>query len=244
MKAFLAAFALVALTTAPGWAADVTYLPDGRTMVVDAPAAAPRGIVLLIPGGDSQLSIGTAGDPRPSGNFVIRTRTMWLDAGFAIAYLNDPTDLREPIARLHALGRPVVVVSTSRGTIVAGQNSARLGAAGPDLVVLTSPVTSGGPAPSEVRPGMPASLAVVDLHTVSVPVLVVTNDGDSCRVSTTGGAVALAKRFTPPAQVLHVSSSAMTSAPCEAFSPHGYLGIEADVIHKIIDWIRAQPARN
>jgi hypothetical protein len=33
------------------------------------------------------------------------------------------------------------------------------------------------------------------------------------------------------------------SPPCEAMSPHGYFGIEAEVVKRIADWIRATPAR-
>jgi hypothetical protein len=35
----------------------------------------------------------------------------------------------------------------------------------------------------------------------------------------------------------------MRSDPCEAFSPHGYLGIEASVIQRIATWIDAAPGR-
>ena len=31
------------------------------------------------------------------------------------------------------------------------------------------------------------------------------------------------------------------SGPCEARSPHGYLGIEPDVVKAIADWIKAAP---
>jgi hypothetical protein len=31
--------------------------------------------------------------------------------------------------------------------------------------------------------------------------------------------------------------------PCEGMSPHGYLGIEADVVQRIAAWIGASPAR-
>lgn len=242
MKIALAVAALVAFAATPVYGAGVTTLTDGRTLFVASPTGAPRGVVVLIPGGDSQLRIGPDGSPKPSGNFVIRTRQLWIDAGFAIAYLSDPTDLREPIARLRPLGVPIVLVSTSRGTIVAAQNAASLGAAGPDQIVLTSPVTSGGPLTAEKRPGIPISLAEINVQPVSVPTLIVTNDGDTCGVSTPAGALALATRFTPPAPVVHVNSAQIRSAPCEAFSPHGYLGIEGDVVGKIIGWVKSNMA--
>ena len=36
---------------------------------------------------------------------------------------------------------------------------------------------------------------------------------------------------------------AKRSDPCEAMSPHGYLGIEADVVQRIADWVLAAFAR-
>jgi hypothetical protein len=33
------------------------------------------------------------------------------------------------------------------------------------------------------------------------------------------------------------------SSVCEAFAPHGFLGIEAAVVQRIADWIRATPAK-
>lgn len=185
-----------------------------------------KGTVLLVPGGSTLLSLGPKGETR-SPNFVIRTRAMLLAAGFAIAYMDNPSDLRQPIQRLAAIAKPVVILSTSRGTIVAASNAARLGSEGPDLLVLTSPVTAGGD-----------SLAHVDLRSIAIPSLVVTNDNDTCRVSPPDGAVALAERLGS-ATILHFSSSQLTGNVCEPLSPHGYLGIEVDVLRQIINWIES-----
>ena len=192
-------------------------------MQPDVPPA--KGIVLLIPGGTTLLTLGPKGQT-DSSNFVIRTRSFLLTNGYAIAYMDNPSDLGDAMGRLRAIAKPVVILSTSRGTIVAGSNAARLGANGPDLLILTSPVTVGND-----------SLARVDLHSIIIPALVVTNDNDTCRVSPPSGAVALADRLGS-ATILHFSSSQVNGNVCEPLSPHGYLGIEPDVMHQIVNWIQ------
>ena len=182
--------------------------------------------MLLVPGGTTLLKLGPKGQT-DSSNFVIRTRSFLLGNGYAIAYMDNPSDLSEALGRLRAIAKPVVIESTSRGTIVAGSNAARLGANGPDLLVLTSPVTVGND-----------SLARVDVHSIMIPSLVVTNDNDRCRVSPPGGAVALAERLGS-ATILHFSSSELNGNVCEPLSPHGYLGIEPDVMRQIVNWIES-----
>lgn len=224
------ALVLLIVACATTWAAQapqLTTLPGGRTLVVVRPDATPKGAVLLIPGGSTLLKLGPNGETKTT-NFVIRTRAMLLDAGYAIAYMNNPADLRDPVQLLRSIAKPVVLLSTSRGTIVAANNAARLGADGPDLVILTSPVTIG-----------PDSLGGFDGALVKIPTLVTTNDNDTCRVSPPGGAASLALRLGSNGSFMHFASSRINGEPCEPYSPHGYLGIESDVIGKILDWIAA-----
>ena len=48
---------------------------------------------------------------------------------------------------------------------------------------------------------------------------------------------------SPRKDIIYVESSEQRSDPCEAMSPHGYLGIEADVVQRISEWIRAAGGR-
>ena len=206
--------------------AGVTTLGNGSHLVVVLPQTTPvKGVVLLIPGGSTLLKLGANGETR-SGNFVIRTRGMLVDAGLAVAYMDNPADLSEAIQRLRAIAKPVVVLSTSRGTIVAAQNAARLQMNGPDLLILTSPVTVGKD-----------SLAQVNVSRIKIPTLVTTNDNDTCRASPPSGAAHLAVLIGDNADYAHFASTELRSDPCDAFSPHGYLGIESDVLAKIVAWI-------
>jgi hypothetical protein len=48
---------------------------------------------------------------------------------------------------------------------------------------------------------------------------------------------------SPREQVILVSSRAIRGDPCEALSPHGYLGIEGAVVRQMASWIAAVPGR-
>jgi hypothetical protein len=40
-------------------------------------------------------------------------------------------------------------------------------------------------------------------------------------------------------EVLAVSGGSLRSGPCDAMSPHGYLGIEDQVIRPMVAWIKS-----
>src|SRR6185437_13686639 len=105
-------------------------------------------------------------------------------------------------------------------------------------VVLTSSVTRVGRRTGEtVSNASPAAIAV--------PALVVANSGDTCPLSSPADAPGLlaAMPASPRKELIVVNSTTIQSDPCEAMSPHGYLGIEASVIQRIAAWISAAPGR-
>lgn len=130
-------------------------------------------------------------------------------------------------------GLPVWLVGTSNGSISAANGAA---AVGPPLVagaILTSSVWSGG-------------MSAVPLQTIKVPVLIVHNRNDHCPSANFAGAEqAMALLGAAPAkELMAVSSEAARSRPCEALAPHGYYGIENQVVPPIAQWIIAHvPAR-
>jgi len=71
---------------------------------------------------------------------------------------------------------------------------------------------------------------------------VVHHKDDGCRSSPYAGAEDIMKALKrAPVKELMVfeGGSPAISAPCEAKAPHGYLGIEAQVVSAIGAWIRA-----
>lgn len=206
--------------------------------IIYRPAGTPAASVILITGGTTKLAIvGDGSNLERSTNFVIRTRMDYVDAGFATAIAENSDDLRPLIARLRTLARPVFVVGTSDGTIVAVANATRPGEDGPDGIVLTSTVT---------RSNLHFHRAAADypLRTLKIPVLIVHNTNDSCKSSPPSGVASLTKQLDPAlVTVATVTSSDLLGDPCEPISPHGYWGIERETVGKIIEWMRAHASR-
>ena len=79
-----------------------------------------------------------------------------------------------------------------------------------------------------------------DPQDIRVPALVVANDDDQCDVATPQDAprIAAAMSHSPDVRVIHVSGGIDKSArACSSLSPHGYYGIEPQVIGAISGWI-------
>jgi hypothetical protein len=217
-----AALALIAAT-------EVRDSPNGK-MAIIRPAGAPLGSIILIPGGSTDQTISDAGQPSNSGNFVMRVGRKFVDAGYAVAYVENPADLRTPIAAMRAIARPVVFLATSNGTVVAVDNALALGKDGPDALVLTSTVTV---------PNLHFTHAVTALQAsrLQAPTLFIHNTNDLCKVSRIGDARSVAAADKTATWVEVTSDPVPREDQCGPYAPHGYAGIESDVVRQIVDWI-------
>jgi pimeloyl-ACP methyl ester carboxylesterase len=228
-------------------AADVP-LESGSERVLFAGPSNPRAILIMLPGGDGIVEIGnTAAGGRLANNFLIRTQQLWLGQGFAVEILGSPQNAsllgqRHTPAYAAAIDRaidfartranaPVWLVGTSQGSTAAANGAARLGGkvAG---VILTSSVTRQSQSGETVFDANPGAIAV--------PALIVANQGDTCAATSPADAAVLAGYLTrsPRKEVILVQSSDSRSPPCEGMSPHGFFGIESQVVQRIAEWIR------
>lgn len=225
-------------------------VPGGSSEpVLYAGPSNPRAIVFMFAGGDGTVSFNAAAQiTHMNANFLMRTEPLWLAQGFAFATIGSSSSLdgrrhtpayaqaiaaAVDYARSRGGNAPVWLVGTSMGTIAATNGAAHLPGrvAG---VVLTSSVAGENKAAREtVFDSEPGAIAV--------PALVVANRGDTCPVAGPGFApqILSALARAPRKEIIYVESHLLQSDPCEAMSPHGYLGIEADVVRRISDWIRA-----
>jgi pimeloyl-ACP methyl ester carboxylesterase len=228
-------------------------LPTGGTERVLFMAARPaRATMILLAGGDSVFAIDNSGNVTPATNFLLGTRGLWAAQGFNVVIPGPPNgqsligrrstsayvaelDRVVDFARLRS-NAPVWIIGTSQGSTGAVNGGAHLGSkvAG---VVLTSSVTQrsrAGETVFEAEPGL-----------ISVPMLVVANSGDTCRATPPGDAprILAAATRSPRKELMMVESREIQSDPCQAISPHGYLGIEATVVQRIGDWIKTTPTR-
>lgn len=238
-----------------------TYPPGG-------PAAA-IAVLILLPGGDGNIQLtpippvpGPGGDGTldvNSGNFLVRGRWLFAAEGFAVLTLDSATDFQQLPTGLTGqqgnpahvmdvlqvinyartmLGVPAVpvwLVGTSRGTagawVAGGPNPPPIG---PDGLVFTSPVNISGD---------PDSLLSAPLATIMVPTLIFNNKASTCAAALASGDPPVLKALTAAPvkaneNVNNAGFPALSSA-CEALSPHGYFGIEPEVVTKISNWIIA-----
>jgi len=233
----------------------VTDLPleIGSQRLLYAAPANPRAALLMLPGSNGMVEIGTDGSiRRMNRNFLIRTLPLWQAQGFAVAVVTPPNGMslyghRHTAAYAATLGEavdfvhgranlPVWLVGTSQGATAAIGGGARLGdrIAG---VVVASSVTgrnSSGETLFDAEPGL-----------VAVPVLIVANTGDGCPASPPDAALRIAEALAraPRKEIVYMQSTASEDPPCEAMSPHGYFGVEEATVARIADWIRTTTRR-
>lgn len=228
--------------------ASVTIDGDFQTVLLLAPKSRAVAAVVMFSGGDGRIGIGADGAIARQGNFLIRTKDKWLARGFLFVAVDaaaarsrtrgdrvGPANQRA-IAEIVRLVRqrttaPIWLVGTSAGAPAALAGAATLPPESVAGAVISSPVSV---------PGLRDSVFDAALAQVNVPVLIQIDQDDSCRLSPPGNAATIKAALTsaPVAEIQTFSGGeAARSPPCEAFSPHGFLGIEDQVVNAAADWI-------
>ena len=214
----------------------------------------PKAAVILFAGGDGGILIQPDGVITRSGNFLVRSRQLFVEQGLTTVVIDAPSDKQshpylsgsrqtdEHIADVKAVITwlrqqskiPVWLIGTSRGTQSAAHIATRLPVTegGPDGIVLTATILSD-----------PRSRAVPEmaLDRIRIPVLVAHHRQDSCRACLYSDVPRLMERLTtPPRKELITFEGGITVGdPCEARAYHGFNGIEREVVQRIAAWITA-----
>ena len=220
-----------------------------QRVLVDVPAN-PVGSVVLLAGGPGVLNIDQAGKVnRLFGNQLVRTRALYVRAGFATAVPDIASDLKDTqnyrgngathgrdlaavIAYMRQIKGPVALVATSRGALSAATVMLRQSDALPDALVITSGVLR-GPNSSAEAMGNPAN--------IKVPVLLIAHQDDTCRVTLPADMAGYAARLTGSRKVETITMSGGTRSqddPCEAYGPHGFAGLDQKVVDTIAAWLK------
>jgi len=252
LMAFTIAASLGAIAQASQRVVDVPTRQGVTQRILFLSQTAPKATLLLFAGGHGGLHIFPNGSLNwGEGNFLIRTRQLFVDQGVAVAVVDAPSDRQSPpylggfrqtpehaadIKALIAWARnnanvPVWLVGTSRGTQSVTYAATELqGPDGPDGIVLLSTIlidAKGRPVPA-----MP-------LAKIRVPVLVVHHEEDACELCAFSVIPALMSKLTnsPRTQLLSFRGGASRGDPCEAFAYHGFNGLESGVVRQTVAWV-------
>ena len=233
----------------------VTVPRDGYTisaLVTHAPGpTAFKYAVALFPGYPGIMRLREeGGQPRfaMGGNFLVRSRRFWLDEETLVAVVDAPSDqwgsfaqfFRETgrygadvAALLTEIGRRYKVedwtlVGTSEGSVSAFQ-AARMNPQLARRVILTS---------SLFRPGRPGpGLSVARWDELKPRLLWVHHKDDPCAYTAYRDAVAYAEKTRAPLVTVSGGGPAR-GEPCEAFSQHGFVGVEQETVLAMRSWVK------
>lgn len=202
----------------------------------------------MLPGGAGDVGLERDGDVRHDDNFVVRTRALWVQQGYAVVIPDtiDGANLRglrssPAYARLvnglvafahRQTPGPVFLLGTSQGSIAAMNGAAHAAPGSIAGVVLTESVS--------VMGGSGETVFSADPQRVGAPALVVANRDDRCNVAPPEAASRIAAAMTASrdVHVLMVAGGTTRSRKdCGSLTPHGYFGIENQVVVAISRWM-------
>ncbi|HEY0220249.1 MAG TPA: alpha/beta hydrolase [Afipia sp.] len=226
-------------------------LRDGSLQrVLFAAPAKPQGVIVMLPGGAGDVGLARDGDIRHGNNFVVRTRALWNRRGYAVLVpdtiddanlrgVRSSPDYARVIGELVAFAQeqksgPIFLLGTSQGSIAAMNGAAHAQPGTIAGVVLTESVS--------VMGGSGETVFTAHPERVQVPALIVANSDDRCDVAPPQAAPQIAAAMTASrdVRVLTVSGGVSRSKKdCGSLTPHGYFGIEDQVVEAIAEWMSA-----
>jgi pimeloyl-ACP methyl ester carboxylesterase len=222
--------------------------------------ANPVAAVILFAGGHGALGLRSASTMRWGAmNFLVRSRDIFVSHDLMVAVVDAPSDRQGGMNAVFRMGSahasditavaaylkkqadiPVWLVGTSSGTFSAAGGA--IAAKGIDGLVLTSTVTRAKRG-DKIAQSHPDGVASMALQRVGVPTLVLSHRKDGCVSSPAADGPKLTKRLSKAAKVdlvLVDGGDLPQSDPCQARSPHGFLGIESEVVGKITAFVKGK----
>lgn len=202
--------------------ADETVSIGGSQAVLLRPEA-PKASVILMPGGDGNITAGPGGQIGGlKNNQLVRTRGAYKAHGLAVLVVGADMDLAAAVDYMAKIKRPVTVVGTSRGTQRAAAGIAR--GARPDALVLTAGfLTNESGAGKNVANilGSPDKLP---------PTLVIHHRKDGCRFTLPAGVEPFIRWSGGKARAVWLDGGGNVGNPCQAKAYHGFNGLDGRVV--------------
>jgi hypothetical protein len=149
-------------------------------------------------------------------------------------------DIGAMVEYLRKIKGPVVLVGTSLGTNSVADGIVRLkGTQRPDAGVITSPALD-HPGTKELT----VQRIALDPKNIDLPLLVLVNKKDTCPASDTTAVNAFKAWLDRGGRKLDLISldgdAKVVGNPCDANSPHGFVGLDQKVVDSIVDWIKGK----
>ncbi len=219
---------------------------EGATIsfIKNTPLKGIRAAALLFAGGYGDIGIDIEKKTVNSENFLVRSRGLFAKFGVLAITPDIPsdtgslkndrgkpdyqTDISFLIKEIRKVTtKPIWLIGTSRGSITVGYHAAALDIQG---IILTATVTAGNH----------DTIFSADLGEIKVPALVVHHENDQCGSSPADGAKELLRALANSKNkqiILYRKGENGNSEDCGPMSPHGFLGIENQVVSAITDWM-------
>jgi len=222
-------------------------------LLIDTPN--PVASVILFAGGAGFLDLSANGAiGQKSRNFLVRSRHLFVGQGLRVVVFETPShkaddfgllggyrrtqehakDIEVVVDYLKSIGdEPVWLIGTSRGSPSASNGAARLGdkISG---VVLTSSLS--------VMNNKGTHVFETGLGEITAPVLVASHKNDECHVTPPSHVKKIAKKLKQSTNVktmLFEGGDEARGRACGGVSEHGFLGLEAQVVAAIAEFIRS-----
>jgi hypothetical protein len=220
--ALFALGAMLALAS-PAFAAEEVVTIGGGRAVLDKPAGARAGII-LVAGGDGNLAISADGQiMRLRGNQLIRTRGMYRAAGLAVLTVDIGVDLGAAVQYMRGIVRSVTLAGTSRGTLRIAQAVAA--GARPNAVVFTAGF-------------MQQVQGILGSPGVLPRTLVVHHRQDGCRVTPPDAVEPFKQWGGSKVRVVWMTGGRDQGDPCQANGHHGFAGLDGRVVSAVASFAK------
>ena len=186
--------------------------------------ANPHGGIILLAGGEGNIGVGANGTIARQGNQLVRTRMAYASLGFAVLVPDCCVDVAAAVQYMRTYGK-VTLVGTSRGTQRAARGIA--GGAKPDRLVLTSGFLTNESGDTDNVMNIVGSPAALP------PTLIVHHRNDGCFKTQPAGVAPFVAWSRGKARARWLDGGTTTGNPCEAWSHHGFNGIDGQVVSAV-----------
>ena len=228
-----------------------TRLGVTQQILIEQPDNSKANLILFA-GGKGKLKLGSD-KYKSNGNFLIRTRQLFIDKGFTTILIDAPSDKQGKLGMLKGFrnsqehvqdieavldyiktlnDKPIWLVGTSRGTESAGYAAVNLNNK-IDGLILTSSISKTN------KNG--TSIASLPLEKLTVPVLAIHHSQDACKTTRPSVVKDIKHKVHNSSRVeikLFIGGDTPRSSnPCQARTYHGYFGLEAEVVDYIDSFI-------